>query len=177
MPAFMAACRAGFCPWPAVSTWPRITSSTSSPASFARSRAALMATAPRSCAGRLANAPLNDPTGHLARRLQPALGPFSLLALAPVVALVARSRVDHTGDVAACGENEARVTGYKLRGPIGGLPRHDVVLATCQHIGGRVDRREVDPDAALSRLSGDAEIVFQVGVAHVPAVHGAGQIR
>src|SRR4029077_20433604 len=66
MPAFMAACRAGFCPWPAVSTWPRTPSSTSLPASFARSRAALMATAPRSCAGRLTNAPLNDPTGVLA---------------------------------------------------------------------------------------------------------------
>src|SRR4249919_2774775 len=53
------------CRWPAVSTWPRITSSTSLPASFARSRPALMATAPRSCAGRLTNAPLNDPTGVL----------------------------------------------------------------------------------------------------------------
>src|SRR5438105_257129 len=62
----MAACRAGFWPWAAVRICPRITSDTSPGSTLARSRAAPMATAPRSCAGRLAKEPLNDPTGVLA---------------------------------------------------------------------------------------------------------------
>jgi hypothetical protein len=35
-PAAMAAWRAGFWPWPAIRIWPRITSSTSPPSTFAR---------------------------------------------------------------------------------------------------------------------------------------------
>src|SRR5687767_15706160 len=35
-PALIAACRAGFCPWPAVSTWPRTTSDTSAASTLAR---------------------------------------------------------------------------------------------------------------------------------------------
>ena len=62
-PAAMAAWRAGFCPCAAVSTWPRITSSTSAASTPARSSAALMATAPRSWAGVVAKAPLKEPTG------------------------------------------------------------------------------------------------------------------
>ena len=49
-------------PCAAVSTWPRITSSTSPASTFARFMAALMATAPSSCAGMFANEPLKDPT-------------------------------------------------------------------------------------------------------------------
>ena len=63
MPAAMDACRAGFWPWPAVSTWPSMTSETSPGCRPARSKAALIATLPSSCAGRLANEPLNEPTG------------------------------------------------------------------------------------------------------------------
>src|SRR5581483_1085776 len=63
MPAAMEAWRAGFCPCAAVSTWPRMTSETSSPVTLARSRAALMATSPSLWAGRVAKAPLKDPTG------------------------------------------------------------------------------------------------------------------
>jgi hypothetical protein len=43
-----------------------MTSSTSLGSTFACWSADLMATAPRSCAGVLVNAPLNDPTGVLA---------------------------------------------------------------------------------------------------------------
>ena len=53
-PPFIAACRAGFWPWPAVSTWPKITSSTSPPWIPARSMTPLITAAPRSCAGVLA---------------------------------------------------------------------------------------------------------------------------
>jgi len=58
-PALMAAWRAGFCPCPAVSTWPRITSQTSPGATPARERAALTTAAPRSWAGTPPRAPLN----------------------------------------------------------------------------------------------------------------------
>jgi hypothetical protein len=61
-PAFMAACRAGFWPCPALRIWPRITSSTSPGSTLARSRALLIAAAPSSWAGVLAKAPLNEPT-------------------------------------------------------------------------------------------------------------------
>src|SRR5215467_333925 len=63
MPAAMEAWRAGFCPCPAPRIWPRMTSETWAPSTPARSSAALIAILPSSCAGRLANAPLNAPTG------------------------------------------------------------------------------------------------------------------
>src|SRR5690348_6604848 len=63
MPAAMEAWRAGFWPWAAVRTWPRITSETSSPVTLARSSAARIATSPSLWAGRVANAPLKEPTG------------------------------------------------------------------------------------------------------------------
>ena len=63
MPAATAACRAGFCPVPAVRIWPRMTSSTSSGRTPARSIAALMATVPSTWAGSAAKAPLKLPTG------------------------------------------------------------------------------------------------------------------
>ena len=62
-PALIEAWRAGFWPCPAVRIWPRITSETSSGATFARASDSLMTMVPRSCAGRDASAPPNDPTG------------------------------------------------------------------------------------------------------------------
>src|SRR5579863_5326534 len=63
MPAAIEAWRAGFWPWAAVRTWPRMTSEISSPETLARASAALMATSPNLWAGRVAKAPLNAPTG------------------------------------------------------------------------------------------------------------------
>ena len=63
MPALRAAWRAGFCPWAAVSTWPRITSSISPGSSLARAMAASMAAVPSVCAGSVPKAPLKLPTG------------------------------------------------------------------------------------------------------------------
>ena len=80
MPACTAAWRGGFCPAPAVSTWPRITSSTSSGRRPARSSAALMAMAPSAWAGRLAKAPLNAPTGV---RMAEAMTMSSMVAVLP----------------------------------------------------------------------------------------------
>src|SRR5207244_2304273 len=52
-----------FWPCAAVRIWPMMTSDTRAGSPPARSRAALMATAPRSWAGMVANAPLKLPTG------------------------------------------------------------------------------------------------------------------
>src|SRR3990170_1789359 len=63
MPALMAAWRAGFWPWAAVKTWPKMTSFTSSGETLARSMAAFKATVPRKDAATELNAPLKEPTG------------------------------------------------------------------------------------------------------------------
>ncbi len=63
MPAFTAACRAGICPAPAVSTWPMITYSTSPGATPALSRAPAMAMPPRSAPVRSLSEPIRRPTG------------------------------------------------------------------------------------------------------------------
>src|SRR6266436_7924721 len=62
IPADIEAWRAGFWPCAAVRIWPMMTSDTRAGSTPARSRAALMATAPRSWAGMVANAPLKLPT-------------------------------------------------------------------------------------------------------------------
>ena len=62
-PALSDAWRAGAWPWPAGSTLPMITSSTSAGAMPARSTAALIATAPRSLAASDAKSPAKPPIG------------------------------------------------------------------------------------------------------------------
>ncbi|MNT37347.1 hypothetical protein D3C72_1734820 [compost metagenome] len=61
-PALIMAWRAGFCPTPAASTWPMMTSSTWSAPTLARASASLITVAPRSVAGTLASEPPNLPT-------------------------------------------------------------------------------------------------------------------
>src|SRR6476620_3053610 len=63
MPAATAACRAGICPAPAVSTWPMITYSTSDAGTPAFSRAPEMAMSPRSLPEKSFSEPINLPTG------------------------------------------------------------------------------------------------------------------
>src|SRR4051812_1657691 len=63
MPALIWAWREGICPWPACSTWPMTTCSTSSAATPARSSAALIAVAPSSVASSFARPPPSFPTG------------------------------------------------------------------------------------------------------------------
>jgi hypothetical protein len=63
MPAPRAACRAGFWPQPAVSTWPMITSSTAAASMPARATASRMAIAPSSAARSDDSAPMNFPIG------------------------------------------------------------------------------------------------------------------
>ena len=61
-PAFITAWRAGFWPTPAASTWPRMTSPTTSAARPLRSSRLLMTMLPSSVAGVLAREPPNLPT-------------------------------------------------------------------------------------------------------------------
>ena len=75
-PALIAAWRAGAWPWPACSTHPKITSSTSVGFTPACSTAALMAVAPRSLALRLLNLPCIAPMGV---RLAPTMTMFSAM--------------------------------------------------------------------------------------------------
>src|SRR6476646_10327488 len=63
MPAATAACRAGICPAPAVSTWPMITYSTADAGTPAFSRAPEMAIAPRSLPEKSFSEPISLPTG------------------------------------------------------------------------------------------------------------------
>ena len=63
MPAATAACRAGICPAPAVSTWPMITYSTADAGTPAFSSAPLMAMAPRSLPEKSFSEPMSLPTG------------------------------------------------------------------------------------------------------------------
>src|SRR5262245_44235121 len=62
-PALIAACRAGFCPIPADTTFPISTSLSSVDGTPAFSSAALMHTAPKAGAERLASTPPSEPIG------------------------------------------------------------------------------------------------------------------
>ena len=61
-PLLMTVWRAGFCPEPAVNTWPKISSLICSPLSLARRSRSTTTAAPRSGAGVLARVPPNLPT-------------------------------------------------------------------------------------------------------------------
>ena len=61
-PALICACRAGFWPCAAVSTWPRMVSETSPFSIPARDTTSSSTAAPSACAGVEANAPLKEPT-------------------------------------------------------------------------------------------------------------------
>src|ERR1044072_8250795 len=70
MPALMAAWRAGFCPTPAVSTWPRITSDTCSGATPARPTTPPQARGPPTGGEHLAQHPLRPLLRRHARALE-----------------------------------------------------------------------------------------------------------
>jgi hypothetical protein len=61
-----------------------------------------------------------------------------------------------SGQSSAIIEVPARVATYQFGRAVGGLPGNDVVFAACKHIGGDVDLREIDPNLALRRPSGNA---------------------
>src|SRR6266566_8415898 len=65
-----------------------------------------------------------DPPRPLAllRSLEPGLGSLRQLLMGPIAVLLCRRRVDHAGDVARAGENEARLAAEQTHPRIGCLP-------------------------------------------------------
>ena len=51
------------------------------------------------------------------------------------------------------------------------FPRHNVILARREEIDRHVDLRQIHRHAALRGLAGLLDVVFEVSVARVPAVH------
>ena len=68
------------------------------------------------------------------------------------------------------------VASQQIQCPIGGAPRHDVVLARREHEDRQLYRSKVDGHAAVGQRAGLAQPVLQVSVAQVVAVHRAGQV-
>ena len=112
----------------------------------------------------------------LLRAVEPALRLGVQRLVRPVVALVLRRRVDHTGDVAARAEDERDVVRQQLRAGVRRLPRHDVVFLGRVDERRHVDAAEVDLLAELGGAARLADLVLQVAVAQVPAEHRAGQV-
>ena len=95
----------------------------------------------------------------------------------PVVALVGLGRVDHAGDVAGSAHHETPLAGQRLRAGVSAADGHDVVFARAIHVKRHVQLAQVDFFAAHGELAGFDEVVFQIGVAQIPGVEGAGQVR
>src|SRR5438874_6979369 len=63
------------------------------------------------------------------RRLQPLLGPGRVGRANPVAAPILRRGIHHAGDMTARAEHERLVVAAEqVERPVGGAPRHDVVL-------------------------------------------------
>ena len=85
-------------------------------------------------------------------------------------------RVDDPGDVARGAHHKALLALEDLCRAVGGLPGHDVVLARAVDVDGGLDEAEVQLLAAHRQLARLFQLVLQVGVPQVPAVHRARQV-
>src|SRR5512137_3121259 len=129
-------------------------------------------------------APVGPPAaGMLDRVVQPGLRVRwqRVVPAGPVAALVLRRRIDAARDVAAGAEHVAHAArlaaaGHQARRSVGGLPRHDVVLARREHVGRHLDPVQVDRLAAARELVRHAQVVLEVHVAQVPGVHRPRQV-
>src|SRR6185312_11536488 len=97
------------------------------------------------------------------------------IVMGPIAALVAGRRIDHTGNVTAGSEHEARVLSDQPLRAIGALPRHYVILARRQQIERYLGLRKVDALATLCGRTRLLDPVLEIGVAGVPAIHRAWQ--
>src|SRR6476620_8070195 len=93
----------------------------------------------------------------------------------PMAAFVAGRRIDHTCDVTARSKNESCLTTDQILGTKCRLPRHNVILAGCEKINRRVNLGKIHRDPTLCGLAGILDIVLNIGIPRVPAVHRAGQ--
>src|SRR5580765_8678002 len=94
----------------------------------------------------------------------------------PVAALLLQGWVDHAGDVPRGAEDEAALALEDGGGAIGPLPGHDVVFARGVEVGRRRDLGDIDLLAADRERARLLELVLEVGVAQVPAVHRSRQV-
>src|SRR5664279_4402707 len=89
----------------------------------------------------------------------------------PVAALVAGGRINDAGNMAACGQDKARIPADEVLCQVSRFPRHNVVLAGCEQINRSRYLRQVNRYPALPRLARILDVVFEIGIARVPTVH------
>ena len=95
----------------------------------------------------------------------------------PVIASHLLRRVDDAGDVAGRTERERHLAAEERGRPVGGMPRHDVIVARGVHVGGHRHAREVDGLSGHRQRPGLAQPVVEVEIAQVIDVHRAWQVR
>src|SRR5215470_8042128 len=116
--------------------------------------------------------PIRPPASRIfVSPFKPALRVAIQIVVEPMAALLAGGRIDDAGDVTAGGQNEARIPSHEILRAVRALPRHYVVLARSQHIEWYVDLRQVDRQPALRGLAGLLDLVIEIGVARIPAIH------
>src|SRR5687767_7895876 len=121
--------------------------------------------------------PRRPPAAALFARLrEPAIRVTGLLIRGPVAALVPGGRIDHAGDMAGRAEHESLLAAQQAERAEGRAPRHDVILARGKNEAGLVDGAQVDRHAAVGQCARHAQLVLEIGVAYVAAVHGARQV-
>src|ERR1700730_2120649 len=111
----------------------------------------------------------------LLRRFKPTLRVGYQFIVQPVAALATGGRIDDAGDMAACGEDKARASAHQVLSQVSSFPRHNMVLAGREEIVGSFYFRQVHWYPALRRLTGILDVVFQISIARVPAIHRTGQ--
>ena len=93
-----------------------------------------------------------------------------------MAALVFRRRVDHAGDMTARAEDKSGIATEQVYGPVGALPRDDVVLTRAVDKAWQADCAQIDRHAAIGHCPRFTQPITEVGVAHIPAIHRTGQI-
>lgn len=79
--------------------------------------------------------------------------------------------------MASFGEGQAFViAGHLGEGAVAGLPGGDMVGNAGEHIDGDGDALQVDRGAEQGEFVGFYQVVFEVELAEIPAVHGAGHV-
>ncbi|MOA25475.1 hypothetical protein D3C78_1462000 [compost metagenome] len=114
-------------------------------------------------------------TGMLLGIVEPGVRVLRQVVVGPVVAFFPGGWVDHPGDMPRGAENEAFAAAEQPGAGISALPGHDVVVMGGEDVGRRIDRAQVQLHPAAVQFAG-FQVVLQIGVAQVPAVHRPRQV-
>src|SRR5471030_619632 len=106
---------------------------------------------------------------------EPGVRVFADAIVGPVMTLVVGRRVDHPGDMPRGSDHKALGPAQQVGAGVGAAPRHDVVVMGGEDVRRRLDGSQVEFDPAAIQFAG-FQVVLQVGVAQVPAIHRAGQV-